>query len=132
MKKILVSSLRAAALAATLFVLPAVFAHAPDRAAQILAATGSVRLESAGPYVNLGTYSIQVSTKLGAPSATLSDGSLLYNDFSIEDSAAHGTLIVRFIDGRVSSLSLASPAAVIALRAGTEKSGDKVLVATRK
>ena len=132
MKNLRLISLRATTLAVTLLVLPAAFAQTNDRAAQVLATTGSVRLESAGPYVGLGTYAIQVSAKLGSPSAILPDGTLLYAGFGIEGSSAHGTLVVRFTNGRVSFLSLASPAVVIALRTPAKTPGDKVLVATRK
>ena len=131
MKNVIHTSLRAAALAVTLLVLPVAFAQTSDRAAQILAATGSIQLAAVGPYVQLGTFAIQVSTKLGSPSATLPDGTLLYSDFGIEHSSARGTLVVGFTNGRVSSLTLASPAVVVALRNQIMKPGDKVLIATR-
>lgn len=131
MKNLRLISLRAAALAVTLLVLPSGFAQTNDRAAQILAATGSVRLAAVGPYVAVGTYLIQVSTKLGSPSSILPDGTWLYEGFTIDDSNASGTLVVRFQEGRVSSLSLASPVVVIALRTQTRKPGGKVLVATQ-
>jgi len=123
------STLRAAALATTLFVLPAAFAQTSDRAAQALATIGSVRVESAGPYVSVGTYRIQVTTKLGRPSATLADGTMLYENYLADGSAATGTLVVQFAAGRVSSLSLAGPAVVAALRTPARKLGDKVLIA---
>lgn len=120
MKKITVSSLRTAALVAALLLLPAVAsANEPataDRAESLLARRGSIPITAAGPYVEIGTYSIQVAAKLGRPSARLPDGTWLYEKFSVEDSAARGTLIVRFDQGRVSSLVLATPAVVAALR----------------
>lgn len=129
MKNHLISSLRTAVLATTLLVLPAAFAQANDRAAQVLAATGVVRVESVGPYVSTGTYRIQVSAKLGRPTVTLADGTWLYENFTANGSSAAGTLVVRFADDRVSSLSLASPAAVTALRVSPRKVDDKVLIA---
>ncbi len=124
-------SLRVAALAVTLLVLPAAFAQNPDRIAQALAATGSVRVDAVGPYVNVGTVRVQVFAKLGSPTATLPDGTWLYSDFLADGSDAHGTLVVHFNADRVSSLSLASPAVVVAMRNQAQKSGDKVLVAAR-
>lgn len=131
MKNVLTSSLRVAAFAVTLFALPAAFAANPDRAAQALAATGSVRVESVGPDVNVGTYRVQVLAKLGAPTSTLPNGTWLYSDFIADDSAASGTLVVQFRAGRVSELSLASPAVVVALRNEARPSGEKQLVAAR-
>ena len=121
MKNLLISSLRAAALASTLFAFAA-SAHASD-----LAATGSLRVTNAGPYVNQGTCRIQVSAKLGQPSATLSDGTWLYNGFTAGDCT--GTLVVRFSAGRVSDLALASPAVVTALLAQPKTSAHPVLIA---
>ncbi len=130
MKTITVSSLRTAALAAALLLLPAVASAkesaAADRTESLLARRGSIPVAAAGPYVEVGTYGIQVAVKLGRPSARLPDGTWLYENFSAEDSAARGTLVVRFDQGRVSSLTLATPAVVAALRSAP-KSG--VLVA---
>ena len=127
MKNIITSSLRVAALASTLFL--ASSAVAADRAADMLAATGSVKIESVGPYVSTGTYRVQVSAKLGHPTTTLSDGTWIYENFNANDSGASGALVIRFTDGRVSSLSLATPATVVALRTPHHKVNDKVLIA---
>ena len=126
MKNFLISSLRAAALASTLL---ASSAFAADRAADVLSATGSVKIESVGPYVSTGTYRVQVSAKLGRPTTTLPDGTWVYENFNASDSAASGALVVRFVDGRVSSLSLATPATVVALRSPHHKVGDRILIA---
>jgi hypothetical protein len=83
---------------------------------------------NAGPYVEIGTYEIQVSVKLGRPSARLPDGTWLYDHCAIENSAAEGTLIVRFVHGRVSALEVAGPNAILALRAPARTAG-KMLVA---
>jgi len=124
-------SLRAAALAAALFVVPAVFAANPDRPAEALAANGAVRIDSAGPYVEVGTYRVQVLAKLGSPSATLPDGTLLYSGYGIEDSSARATLVVRFADGRVSQLMLANSDAVVALRTRFRHASEKIDVASK-
>jgi hypothetical protein len=121
MKNLLISSLRAAAFASTLFAFAA-SAHASD-----LTATGSLWVAAAGPYVNHGTCRVQVSAKLGRPSATLPDGTWLYEGFTAGDRS--GTLVVRFSAGRVSDLALASPAVVTALLAQPTTSAHPVLIA---
>ncbi len=122
-------TLLTSALVALLLLLPVAASaknSAADRAATLLATHGAIPVTAAGDYVELGTYQIQVSSKLGRPSARLPDGTWLYEYFATENSAARGTLIVRFEHGRVSSLALATPATVAALRSAP-KSG--VLVA---
>jgi ABC-type spermidine/putrescine transport system permease subunit II len=131
MKNLALTSLRVAALAVTLLVLPAAFAQNPDRIAQALAARGSVRVDAVGPDVNVGTCRVQVFAQLGSPTSTLPDGTWLYQDYLADGSEAHGTLVVHFNAGRVSSLSLASPAVVVALRNEAKRPGEKVLVAAR-
>ena len=120
MKTIAVSTLRTAALAAALLLLPAVASAkdsaTADRAESLLAGRGSIPVEAAGPYVEVGTYRIQVAVKLGRPAARLPDGTWLYENFVADGSNARGTLVVRFAQGRVSSLMLATPAVVAALR----------------
>ncbi len=76
-------------------------------------------MRNAGPYVEPGTYQIQVSTALGRPTHLLADGTWLYADFAVEASRARGTLVVRFAQGRVSTLTLVSPSVATALRAPT-------------
>lgn len=88
---------------------------AADSAAQALAATGTVRVQAVGQYVEVGTYQIQVSTKLGRPSARLADGTWLYRNFAINGSNAAGTLVVRFEDGRVTQLSVVTPHVELAM-----------------
>ena len=129
MKNYLVSSLRVAGLIGTLFAAAAAFAQSPDRAAQLLVATGSVRVANVGPYVATGTCRVQVSTQLGRPSATLADGTWLYENFNADGSSASGTLVVRFADNRVSSLTLAGPTVVTALRAQSKAPAHRTLVA---
>ncbi len=104
---------------------------ADDAAARWLAANGSVPVKAAGPYVERGTFRIQVSTKLGRPDLVLSDGTWLYFNRSVAGSSAQGTLVVRFEKNRVSDLAVATPAVVAALRAGPAKTPLPELVATK-
>src|SRR6185436_8125857 len=64
MKTIVISALRTSALVAALFLVPALSAAEAttpgNRAAQLLATTGSVPLQAASPYVEVGTLRIQV------------------------------------------------------------------------
>ena len=102
-----------------------------DRAARQLALTGSVPVKNAGPYVDPGTFLIQVATMLGQPGAKLADGTWLYPDYEVTNSAATGTLVVRFKQGRVSELTLVTPAAAVAM-SSPNKAADRILVATSK
>ena len=79
---------------------------ATEIAAEQLARNGYVAINAAGPYVEVGTVRIQVMTKLGRPSATLADGTWLYQNQSVGEGDVSGTLVVRFNRGRVSGLSL--------------------------
>lgn len=104
---------------------------APDAAASLLAKNGHVAVTSAGPFVAPGTFRVQVLAKLGRPDLTLADGTLLYHHRRIDASDATGTLVVRFNAGRVSSLALATPAVVTALRANPRALDATDLVAAR-
>lgn len=97
--------------------------------AQALARNGSIHVNSVGPYVESGTYRVQVAVKLGRPSYVLPDGTWLYQGYIINDSDASGTLVVRFQRGRVSELSLATPATVASLRGNTGKAQGKFFAA---
>ena len=128
------SVLRTFALAATLAALP--FAaqaseKSADSAARILAANGAVVIENAGPYVERGTPRVQVSVKLGRPNLELADGTWLYHNRAVEGSAARGTLVVRFDQGRVTDLVSVAPAVVAALRADPRKALPAELVASK-
>jgi hypothetical protein len=102
-----------------------------DRAAQLLAAKGTVPVQAAGPHVERGTFRIQLSTKLGRPDLVLSDGTWLYHNRTVEGSNARGTLVVRFDKGRVSDLALVTPAVVAALRADPRQPLPAEIVATK-
>jgi hypothetical protein len=129
------NGLRLTALAATLTLVTASVSAkdntSTDRATQQLALTGSVPVTAAGPYVQIGTYQVQVSAKLGRAGTVLSDGTWFYPNFTVNDSDAAGTLVVRFNQGRVSEISLVTPTVALAMSA-PKKAGDKILVATSK
>jgi len=114
MNTILTASLRAAAFAAALLLAPAI-ASANDTAAQQHAISGIVPVKAAGPYVQVGSYRIWVSSHLGKPSAVTSDGLWLYHGFFADETEDSGTLVVRFADGRVSQLTLVSSAVETAM-----------------
>jgi len=129
------SVIRIAAIIATLTVaaagVSAKSAASADRAAQMLAQRGAVSIKAAGPYVEIGTFRITAETKLGRPSVTLPDGTWLYRNFEIKDSDAHGTLVVRFTEGRVSNLSLVTRAVETAMLA-PKTSPEGTLIASRR
>ena len=90
-----------------------------------------------GDTVTAGTSRILVSMRLGSPSAVLTDGSWLYTGFRAmqydSDSGPAGTLVVRFAANKVTSLSLASEAAAVALRQSPRASAKvQILAANEK
>lgn len=111
-------SFRAILLAALAFPFALNASPSPHSAESLLQTQGSVRVRSVGPHVAAGTYQIQVSTKLGRPDARLPDGSWLYYNRRVESTDAEGILVIRFTQGRVSDLLLASPMMISVLRAG--------------
>ncbi len=103
-----------------------------DRAAELLARQGTVEIVAAGPFVEAGTFRVQVAAKLGQPDLKLADGTWLYHHHTIEGSSAEGTLVVRFTGkGRVSSLALVTPALVAALRDNAARPAASPLVAVK-
>jgi hypothetical protein len=119
MKTILTPALRLTLLAAALTLATARVAAkeaAPtDRAVELLAGLGQIAVKNAGPYVEIGTYRIQVAVKLGQPAVKLPDGTWLYADISVDHSDAAGTLVVKFHEGRVSQLLLVTPTVATAM-----------------
>lgn len=116
--------------AALLLIAPIAFgasAPAPDRAAQLLATYGSVAVERVGPYVERGTFRIQVLAKLGKPDARASTDVWIYDRRAVDGSAARGALVVRFENGRVSDLSLVSPTVALALRQQQRPAGGALI-----
>lgn len=78
------------------------------------------RIHANGDSVTCGTSRVMVSMRLGSPNAVLPDGSWLYRGYTgealaepengpraIQQPTLSGTLIVRFRDGKVTSLGLA-------------------------
>jgi hypothetical protein len=124
------SSIRAAALAAALFVGPSI-ASANDNAAQMLAASGTVPVKAAGPYVQIGSYRIQVEAHLGRPSAVTADGAWLYHGYVADESSAEGTLVVRFDHGRVSQLSLVSHSVETVMLTAPASAKGQTLIASK-
>ena len=100
-----------------------------DVAAQHLAQHGAVSITRAGPFVAPGTYRVQVSTKFGRPDAILADGTWMYHHRRVEGSDAEGTLVVRFEQNRVISLTLVTPAVATAMRTPSPKHPGNELVA---
>lgn len=99
-----------------------------DQPKQLLAQRGTVLVAGAGPYVEIGTFQIQVAAKLGQPAVKLADGAWFYPHFHVENSDAAGTLLVRFYQGRVSWLALVTPDVALAL----QKTANQIRVAERK
>lgn len=103
-----------------------------DRATQLLATQGSIPVQAAGRYVQPGSFRIHVSAHLGRPDLRLPDGTWIYQNRQVNDSGATGALVVRFNpEGRVSSLSLATPTVVAALRQAPARGSDSDRVAQR-
>ena len=139
-----VASLRAAALAAALLVVPAIASAndtaRADSAAQLLASAGVLPVEAAKPYralspaasvVKIGTWRSTVALRLGRPSAILNDGTWLYRNFTVDESLAHGTLVVQFDHGDVSQLSLVSPSVETAMLTTPASAKGQRLVASK-
>ena len=90
-----------------------------------------------GHLVTRGTSRVMTSLRLGSPSTTLEDGSWLYYNYSarIDPNGGKraGTLVVRFVNSEVSSLTLADEATVVALRAAPRRAlPDTLLFAEQK
>lgn len=132
------NALRAVSIATVIAAAPFCLARkseaSSDPAAQALATRGIIDVSAAGPYVQRGTFQIQVSTKLGRPDDILADGTWLYEKRSLAGSRARGTLLIRFADGQVRDLRFATPSAVAALREAQQRAGAETstLAATRK
>jgi hypothetical protein len=129
------STLRSLALAASLLALPVLASArdsaAPDRAASLLAARGAIELSAVGRTIERGTYRVEVVTKLGQ-GTVLADGTRLFAGYSVDDSAARGTLVVRFdAQGRVTQLKLVTPAVATALAAEAAKPATSLVAAHR-
>ena len=118
MKNILIISSFVAALAASAPLAnanPAASNSSEAQASLTLAVTGQIAVANVGDSVQVGSYRIWVSSCLGRPDHVLPDGTWLYNDRQMENTAVSGTLAISFEHGQVSSMSLLSAATVVAL-----------------
>jgi hypothetical protein len=124
----LTARLCSAAVLAALAFSPAIVSakERSDAARDLLGAQGTVAIDAAGPYVERGTFQVQVTAKLGRPDFVLADGTWQYRNRAIEGRDVQGTLVVRFTNGRVSALSLVTPAVALAMRSPA-KQADKAL-----
>ena len=130
------NTFRASAVAAALSLLSVITCAqaagngAADPVALAMNATGSLAVKGAGPYVEIGSFRIWVSSHLGKPRHILADGSWVYQGFAVDNSDIHGALLVSFKQGRVSDLRLVSPAVLTAMLSAP-KSAAKTLIANR-
>jgi len=128
----IISSLRSALLVSSLAVAFGSAVQAADLGATVarqLNTQGEVAVHAAGPYVEVGSYRIWVSSHLGRPAVVLQDGTWLYRDFSVSDSQVGGTLAVSFSnDGRVAAMKLLSGVRVAELTSHKAQTG---LIAAR-
>jgi hypothetical protein len=115
------SVLRTGLIALSLILASAGHAFVPDsapgdRAAAKLNRCGSVAVESVGSDVRIGSSKAQVALSIGSPSRILADGRwIVFRDFWVDQSAAHGSLVVGLTAGRVSELRIVTPNEGVAL-----------------
>ncbi len=80
----------------------------------------AARIHANGDTVARGTSRVMVAARLGAPTSVLPDGSWLYSGYTARSASRRelvaGTLVVRFAESKVISLSIADQATVVALR----------------
>ncbi len=138
MNMITISLVRTAALAAALAAvsLPGVAGEAAaptqDRALQIQELNGSISVSRVGSDIQVGSTRSAVALEIGHPSRILSDGSwMIYKEFFVDNSSAHGTLVVSFDGDRVRALRLVSPAVAVALATNREVTSHQIIVAAK-
>lgn len=92
-------------------------------------------IQANGATVSVGTSRVMVSARLGSPSASLPDGSWLYSGYTAEAAGLavmpNATLVVRFAQNKVTSLSLADRSTVTALRQSPRRIPANQLLAVR-
>jgi hypothetical protein len=131
------SVLRAGLVALSLILASAGHASVPDsassdRAAAKLSRFGSVAVESVGSDVRIGSSEAQVAITIGSPSRILSDGRwIIFRNFSVDQSAAHGSLVVGFSGGKVSELRIVTPQEGLALCRAKSSPASVQLLASR-
>ena len=69
----------------------------------------------------------------GHPDCVLPDGTwLVYKDFYVDHSTAHGTLVVSFKDGLVTAMRLVTPNVAVALVAHPESAFGREVIASNR
>jgi hypothetical protein len=138
MNMITLPLIRAAALAAALVTLSAAgYAGesqnpAEDQALKAMHLNGWIPVERVS-VVRVGSPVKVAFGELGPADRYLSDGTwLIYKDFHVEHSGAHGILVVSCKDGRVSAMRLVSPAVAVELAANRADAVAKVIVASNR
>ena len=95
----------------------------------------AAKVQANGSTVEAGTSRVMVSMRLGSPNAVLADGTWLYYGYSARlapsGPSPRGTLVVRFINSKVTSLSLADKSTVTALRQEPRQPAASELLAVR-
>jgi hypothetical protein len=131
------SVLRTGLIALSLILASASHASVPDsasrdRAAAKLNLCGSVAVESVGSDVRIGSSRAQVALAIGSPSRVLADGRwIVFRDFWVDQSTAHGSLVVGFTDGKVSELRIVTPNEGAALCCAKSAPASVLLLARR-
>ncbi|MBI2813595.1 MAG: hypothetical protein HYX71_04875 [Opitutae bacterium] len=116
--------------------------HAANHATASLPTGGELPLREVaatvaanGDTVTVGTSRIMVSLRLGSPNTVLADGSWLYSGYTARlgesGPSRDGTLVIRFANSQITSLSLADKATITALRQAPRIAPDDKLLAAR-
>ncbi len=128
-------SFRALALcAATLLVAPVLSAAdgytvKRDPAARLLKKNGLIVVSAVDDNIRSGSSRETVIERLGQPTSTMEDGTLLYSDFSVLESGASGILAIRFNGDSVNEMRLCTPAVIKALKANPKMTEFPVVFA---
>ena len=95
----------------------------------------TAKIAANGDTISSGTSRVMVSLRLGTPNYVTADGSWLYYNyhasFGEHETGRPGTLVVRFANDQVTSLTIASQAAVVALRAAPRPRTNPQILAAR-
>ncbi len=103
-----------------------------DRAAANLNLYGSIAVDLVGSNVRIGSPKAEVATNIGSPSRILPDGRwIIFRNYWVDQSSAHGSLVVGFADGKVSELMIVTPKEGTALCRGERGPAIAGLVASR-
>jgi len=123
-----------AAFAAAILTASAASSHPAPTFGELPVPQVAARVAANGDHVAAGTTRVFVSLRLGAPNHVLPDGTWLYSNYvmrlSADDAGRPATLVVRFRDNRVTQLTLADSAAVLAMRNSPHRvAPDRILTA---